>query len=225
MKDPLKLVTPQEANKHTRQVVAIASKRIRQKMAKQVEVVEKEQLVTRLGAVLEDIFGFEVWDDSANATAERWLRAMQEFSPEADIDFKFTTFPAKVNQMIYCGRIQFSSLCAHHLFPFFGHVYIAYIPNQLQVGLSKMPRLVKHFANRPQTQETMTQQIASYLKKELAAQGVAVVVEGYHTCMSARGVREHDGVMVTSEMRGTFLTASEARQEFLAIMAEDRRRT
>jgi len=189
------------------------------KMAAQLE---RDALVTRLGAVLEDIFGFEVWDDSANETADRWLRAMQEFSPEPEIDFKFTTFEAKVNQMIYCGKIEFSSICAHHLFPFYGHVHIAYIPNQLQVGLSKMPRLVKHFANRPQTQETMTAQIASYLKKALAAQGVAVVVEGYHTCMSSRGVREHNGVMVTSEMRGTFLTASEARQEFLAIMSKEK---
>lgn len=204
----------------SRQLAAIVLK----KNAKKAEAAEKEQLVVRLGAVLEDIFGFEVWDDSAEQTAERWLRAMHEFSPEPEIDFKFTTFPAKVNQMIYCGKIEFSSICGHHLFPFFGHAYIAYLPNELQVGLSKMPRLVKHFANRPQTQETMTQQIASYLKDKLAAQGVAVVVEGFHTCMSSRGVREHNGVMVTSEMRGTFLTASEARQEFLAIMAEDRRK-
>lgn len=204
-----------------RQLAAIVSKRVQTKMSKQAAANEREQLVERLGTVLEDIFGFEVWDDSAQLTADRWLRAMNEFSPEPDIDFKFTTFEAKVNQMIYCGRIEFSSLCAHHLFPFYGHVHIAYIPNKLQVGLSKMPRLVKHFANRPQTQETMTQQIASYLKGALAAQGVAVVVEGFHTCMSSRGVREHNGIMVTSEMRGTFLTASEARQEFLAIMEKN----
>lgn len=202
----------------TRQVFAIAKKRA----AKQAAVQEQQALIETLASVLEDIFGFDVWDDSASQTAERWLRAMQEFSPEPEIDFKFTTFEAKVNQMIYCGRIQFSSICAHHLFPFFGVAHIAYIPNKLQVGLSKMPRLVHHFANRPQTQETMTAQIASYLKSALAAQGVGVIVEGYHTCMSARGVREHDGVMVTSEMRGTFLTASEARQEFLAIMERNR---
>jgi GTP cyclohydrolase IA len=202
-------------------LVKVNGKMMHPKMA---AALEQKKLAALIGTTLEDIFGFEVWDDSAEQTAERWLRAMHEFSPEQDIEFKFTTFDAKVNQMIYCGRIEFSSLCAHHLFPFYGHVHIAYIPNKLQVGLSKMPRLVKHFANRPQTQETMTAQIASYLKSNLAAQGVAVVVEGYHTCMSARGVREHNGVMVTSEMRGTFLTASEARQEFLAIMGREDRK-
>lgn len=202
-----------------RQMAAIVTKRMKRKMD------EKEQanLENLVAATLEDIFGFEVWDDSALETARRWLRAMKEFSPEPDIDFKFTTFPAKVNELIYCGNIEFSSICAHHLFPFYGLVHIAYIPNKLQVGLSKMPRLVKHFACRPQTQETMTNSISSYLKNALAAQGVAVVVEGHHTCMSSRGVREHNGIMVTSDMRGTFLTASEARQEFLAVMAQNRR--
>lgn len=175
----------------------------------------------RLTKELINIFGTDVWDDSAEETAERWLRAMREFAPAKDIGFKWTTFTAEVNQLIVVADIEFSSLCAHHLFPFTGRCHVGYLPNKLQVGLSKIPRLVHHFATRPQTQETLTQQIASFLKSELEAQGVAVVIESSHTCMSARGVREHNGVMRTSEMRGTFLTSGDARQEFFRMITKE----
>jgi GTP cyclohydrolase IA len=167
--------------------------------------------------ILQDCFGTECWDDSIEKTAERWLNAMAEFQPSESIDFSFTTFPATVNQLIVVSDIEFSSLCAHHLFPFVGKAYVGYIPNKLQVGLSKIPRLVHHFATRPQSQEKLTEQIASYLKHELQALGVAVVLEATHTCMSARGVREHNGMMRTSEQRGIFLTSAEARTEFLSL--------
>lgn len=170
-----------------------------------------------LADLLWDIFGDDVWDDGVEKTAARWIRAMNEFSPKAEPPFNFTTFKARVNQMIVVSDIEFSSLCAHHMFPFIGKCHVGYLPNELQVGLSKIPRLVHHFATRPQTQERLTEQIASYLKHELSAMGVAVVIEATHTCMSARGVREHNGVMHTSEMRGVFLTSAEARQEFLSL--------
>lgn len=159
-----------------------------------------------------------VWDDSVELTAERWLRAMIEFTPAEEIGFKLTTFEAQVNQMITVAGIEFSSLCAHHLFPFVGKAYVGYLPNKLQIGLSKIPRIVHHFALRPQTQERLTEQIASFLKKRLEAQGVAVVLEATHTCMSARGVREHNGLMRTSEMRGAFLSNPAAKDEFLALV-------
>jgi len=174
--------------------------------------------VQQLEDMIVNIFGDECWDDSALETAERWIRAMNEFKPEPKINFKFTTFPATVNQLIVVSNIEFSSLCAHHLFPFEGVCHVGYVPNDLQVGLSKIPRLVRHFATRPQVQERLTAEIASYMKHELKAHGVAVVVEAKHTCMSARGVREHNGVMRTSEMRGIFLTAPAARQEFLQMI-------
>jgi GTP cyclohydrolase I len=167
--------------------------------------------------ILQDIFGDEVWDDDVLLTSQRWLRAMAEFSPQDEMNFKLTTFEAKVNQLIVVADIEFSSLCAHHLFPFVGKAHVGYVPNRKQIGLSKIPRIVHHFATRPQTQERLTEQIATFLKRELEAMGVAVVIEATHTCMSARGVREHNGVMRTSEMRGIFLTAPEAREEFLHL--------
>jgi len=159
-----------------------------------------------------------VWDDNVRLTAERWIRAMIEFTPAEEMNFNVTTFEASVNQMIAVTGIEFSSLCAHHLFPFVGKAHVAYLPNKLQIGLSKIPRIVHHFALRPQTQERLTAQIATFLKKELQAQGVAVVLEATHTCMSARGVREHNGLMRTSEMRGAFLSNPAAKDEFLALV-------
>jgi GTP cyclohydrolase I len=178
----------------------------------------KQDDIAHLSSMLEAIFGEDVWDDSMERTAERWLRAMEEFSPKGEMAFNVTTFPATVNQLITVADIEFSSLCAHHLFPFVGKCHVGYIPNKLQIGLSKIPRIVHHFATRPQTQEKLTEQIATFLKHNLEAMGVAVVIESTHTCMSARGVREHNGVMRTSEMRGLFLTASEARREFLSLV-------
>lgn len=164
-----------------------------------------------------EIFGDEVWDDSAEKTAARWLKAMQEFAPEKEMPFTFTTFPALANQMIVVRDIEFSSLCAHHLFPYAGRAHVGYIPNELQVGVSKIPRLVHWMAKRPSVQEKLTRDIASFMKHNLTAMGVAVVIQATHTCMSCRGVSEHNAIMFTSEMRGVFLTASEARTEFLAM--------
>jgi len=173
--------------------------------------------VQALEIMLQDIFGNECWDDSAYRTAERWLAAMLEFRPETEMPFKFTTFPAVANQMIVVAGIEFSSICRHHLFSYYGKCHVGYIPNELQVGVSKIPRLVHWYAKRPSVQEQLTRDIASFLKHNLKAMGVAVVVEAVHTCMSCRGVNEHNAVMRTSEMRGVYLTASEARQEFLVL--------
>lgn len=169
-----------------------------------------------LADILGSIFPDDAWDDDVEKTAYRVLKYWYEHKP-MEMDFHMTTFPTSVNQMIAVSNIEFSSLCAHHLLPFFGIAHVGYVPNELAIGLSKIPRVVDHFAHRPQTQEKLTAQIASFLKRELKAHGVAVVVIGKHTCMACRGVRKHNGHMVTSEMRGVFLTAPAARQEFLDL--------
>lgn len=170
-----------------------------------------------LASAITEIFGSGCWDDSAQRTAERWFAAMGEFKPIEHIPFKFTTFPAMANQMVVVANIEFASICAHHLFPYAGRTHIGYIPNELQVGVSKIPRLVHWLAHKPSVQEVLTREIATFLKHGLEAMGVGVVMEATHTCMSCRGVNEHNAIMRTSEMRGIFLTASEARQEFLAL--------
>lgn len=178
----------------------------------------KDQVETLTNLLIQSFGATDWYDDSPAKTAERVLRAWAEFKPEPLPDFEFTAFPAVANQLIVVRDIQFSSLCAHHLFPYYGVAHVGYIPNELMIGLSKIPRLVKWKAKRPSTQEALTKNVASELKHRLAAMGVAVVIEARHTCMACRGVEAHDASMATSEMRGVFLTSSEARQEFLSLI-------
>lgn len=182
----------------------------------------------RLAALLHEMFGSDIWDDSSADTARRVLSFWKEYQPKTELDFNFTTFLAespagkKINQLIIAKDIEFSSLCAHHLLPFYGNAHVGYIPNKLMAGLSKIPRMVDFWATRPCTQEALTANIASDLKNRLEAMGVAVVIESRHTCMACRGVRKHNGAMITSEMRGIFLTADAARLEFLNMIGRGR---
>lgn len=173
--------------------------------------------------LLQEIFN-RVWheknpfDDGPMQTAMRVLKYWKEYQGEEEEDFKFTTFPAEQGQMVVVDHIEFSSLCAHHLLPFYGLAHVGYIPNQLQVGLSKIPRLVGHLAKRPQVQERLGQQIAKELKDRLQPQGVIVALEARHTCMACRGVHSHNAMMRTSVLKGVFLTNSAARDEFFTLM-------
>ena len=124
-------------------------------------------------------------------------------------------FDVSYDQMVIIKDIEFSSMCEHHLLPFFGRAHVAYIPRGKVIGLSKIPRVVDMFAHRLQIQELMTQQIADFLVEALQPQGVAVVVEGMHLCAIVRGVRKTDSRMITSAMRGSFLKDPRTRSEFM----------
>lgn len=172
--------------------------------------------VKTMTAMLDKIFPTVQWDDSVELTAARVLRAWQEFSPK-DMAFRVTTFPTTSKGIIAVRNISFSSMCAHHLFPVLGTADVAYIPMARMVGLSKIPRIVRHFAHQPTTQETMGEAIAKFIHDELQCMGVAVVIKATHTCMACRGVEAVGADMVTSVMKGVFLTAGEARNEFLML--------
>jgi GTP cyclohydrolase I len=133
------------------------------------------------------------------------------------------TFDADGYDQIVCLRgVAYQSLCEHHLLPFTGTVDLAYLPGARVVGLSKLARLVDCFARRFQIQERMTKQIADAMETHLAARGVAVVVRGAHSCMTARGVLKPGAEMMTSEMRGSFRDHAEARAEVAALLRERR---
>lgn len=121
-------------------------------------------------------------------------------------------------EMVILKNCEFYSTCEHHMFPFFGHISIGYIPNKKVIGVSKLARLADLFAKRMQIQERMTSQIADTLMKELDAKGVYVVCEGVHFCMRSRGVKKQDASMITSAVRGIFKKDSKARQEFLSLI-------
>ena len=119
--------------------------------------------------------------------------------------------------MVMLKRCEYASTCEHHLLPFFGHVSIGYIPNGKVIGVSKLARLVDCYSRRLQIQERMTTQIADAIFHGLDAKGVMVVCEGQHFCMTSRGVRKRDALMVTSAIRGVFKTSDALRNEFLQL--------
>src|SRR3954471_15366429 len=122
------------------------------------------------------------------------------------------------DEMVTLKDIRFESHCEHHLAPIIGHVHIGYLPNNKVVGISKLARVVDTYARRFQVQEKMTAQIAHCIQTVLEPQGVAVVIEAAHQCMTTRGVHKTGVTMVTSSMLGDFRTNSDTRREFLNII-------
>jgi GTP cyclohydrolase I len=157
--------------------------------------------------------------DGLKRTPERIARMYAELLSGYQIDpitvVNEALFEVKYDEMVLVRDIEFYSLCEHHLLPFMGRVHVAYIPDGKVLGLSKIPRIVDLYARRLQVQERMTRQIADFIRDLLHPQGVAVVVEALHLCMSMRGVQKHNARLTTSAMHGAFRANLATRQEFL----------
>ena len=125
---------------------------------------------------------------------------------------------AGYDEMIVLRDIEYESHCEHHMAPIIGRVHVGYIPNGRVVGISKLARVVDAYARRFQVQEKMTAQIAQCVQRALQPQGVAVVVEGAHECMTTRGVHKRGVSMLTSSMLGTFRDDARTRNEFLRFI-------
>ena len=126
------------------------------------------------------------------------------------------------DDMVIVRDIEFFSMCEHHMLPFYGYAHIAYIPDGKIIGLSKMARITDMFSQRLQVQERLTAQIAEAINETLSPKGVAVVMEGKHLCMMARGVEKQSSDMVTSHVLGVFREDRATRSEFMNLL---RRRT
>jgi GTP cyclohydrolase IA len=157
--------------------------------------------------------------DGLKRTPERIARMYAELLAGYQMDPRAIVndalFDVKYDEMVIVRDIEFSSLCEHHILPFVGRVHVAYIPDGKVLGLSKIPRVVDLFARRLQVQERLTRQIADFVRDLLHPQGVAVVIEALHLCMSMRGVQKHNARMTTSAMHGAFRANLATRQEFL----------
>lgn len=158
-------------------------------------------------------------------TPKRVVKALKEMTVGYSQD------PAKIlgtdfdvgryDEMILVPEIQFFSNCEHHMLPFYGKAWVAYLPNKKSlrvVGLSKIARVVNLFARRLQVQERMTMQIAEAIQTHLKASGVGVVVHAKHHCMCARGVQNPSASMMTSALLGNFKQGT-VRSEFLSLVA------
>jgi len=135
---------------------------------------------------------------------------------DADRLINGAIFDVDYSEMVVVRGISFSSLCEHHLLPFFGTAAVAYIPRGRVIGLSKIPRVVEMFARRLQVQERLTQQVADFLMERLDPKGVGVVMEATHLCAAMRGVRKPGTLMTTSAVLGLFRSNDKTRAEFLS---------
>jgi len=130
------------------------------------------------------------------------------------------TFEAEHDEMVLVRDIPLYGTCEHHLVPFAGRAHVAYIPGPdgRITGLSKIARLVEGFGRRPQVQERLTTQIADALVDVLAPEGVLVMIEAEHLCMSMRGVKKPGALTVTSAVRGLFKSNAATRAEAMSLI-------
>ncbi|TDD49629.1 GTP cyclohydrolase I FolE [Saccharopolyspora elongata] len=161
--------------------------------------------------------GISTDSESLVGTPGRMARAYAElFSPRP---FDLTTFPneEQYDELVLARSIPVRSVCEHHLLPFVGVAHVGYLPGDRILGLSKLARIVEHFACRPQVQERLTKQVADWLCEQLDPKGVGVVIEAEHTCMTLRGVQATGSNTVTSTLLGTLRQDARSRQEFFAL--------
>ncbi|HEY5695940.1 MAG TPA: GTP cyclohydrolase I FolE [Acidimicrobiales bacterium] len=133
--------------------------------------------------------------------------------------FNLTTFPNDegYDELVLARDIPFHSLCQHHMLPFVGVAHVGYLPGDRILGLSKLARVVDHFARGLQVQERLTKQVADRLQDELDPKGVGVVLEAEHLCMSLRGVRATGSRTVTSALHGLLRSDQRSRAELFAL--------
>ena len=176
-----------------------------------------QEAVERAARDLLEALGADLTDESLSETPRRMAAAYAELlTPEP---FNATTFPndGHYDELVLVRDIPFHSLCEHHLLPFVGVAHVAYIPADRIVGLSKLARVVDHFARSLQVQERLTTQVADWFQRELSPKGVGVVLEAEHTCMSLRGAIKPGTRTVTSALHGLVRDDPRTRQEFLTL--------
>lgn len=172
---------------------------------------------------LADLYGLDLEQEDFDTTPERVARMYAELciglseTPEKYLAVQ--SVAPEPPSLIVTRRIDFDSLCMHHLAVISGHTYIGYIPDGVIVGLSKLGRVVEAFAKRPQLQERMTNEIADCIQKVLKPKGVIVLVMAQHGCMSSRGILKRDAETATSAVRGVFLSnIAGCKDEFFNII-------
>ncbi|GAA2432188.1 GTP cyclohydrolase I FolE [Streptomyces macrosporus] len=164
-----------------------------------------------------EALGIGTDSESLRGTPGRMARAYAElFRPRP---FDLTTFPNDegYDELVLARGIPLRSVCEHHLLPFVGTAHIGYLPGRRILGLSKLARVLEHFACRPQVQERLTKQVADWLHTHLEPKGVGVVIQAEHTCMTLRGVQATGATTMTSTLLGLLRSDARSRGEFLAL--------
>ena len=180
-----------------------------------------EKIATHFAEIM-DILGLDRKDDSLSGTPKRVAKMYVKeifsgLNPNNFPDIKLFENKYNYDQMLVEKNIVFYSNCEHHFVPIIGKAHVAYISSGKVIGLSKINRIVQHFAKRPQVQERLTMQISNAMKKVLNTEDVAVVIDATHLCVSSRGVKDINSSTVTSHFTGQF--ANEERKfEFMKYL-------
>ena len=157
--------------------------------------------------------------DTPKRVARAWLEYCQGYKEDPGLHLARTFEEVGgYDEIVLLKNIPFQSHCEHHMAPIIGTASIAYLPSERVVGISKLARVLHGYAQRLQVQERLTAQVAKSIWDNLRPQGVAVVIEAQHGCMTGRGVKAHGVGMVTSRMLGCFLDNPDSRKEVLSLM-------
>jgi GTP cyclohydrolase I len=144
---------------------------------------------------------------------EEWFAGYHE-DPAQELDRTFEDVQG-YDDIVFLRDIEVESHCEHHMAPFLGKAYVAYMPTNKVVGISKLARVVEIFSRRLQTQETLTQQIADAITDSLRPAGVAVMIDAAHQCMTTRGVHHRAVSTITTQFTGVFKTDRDLQRRFL----------
>jgi GTP cyclohydrolase I len=170
---------------------------------------EKKEKIADLFAQIMEVMGLDLTDDSLKGTPKRVAKMYIEeifsgLNPANKPKIALFDNKYKYNQMLVEKNIQFYSNCEHHFVPIFGKVHVAYVSSGKVIGLSKINRIVQYFANRPQVQERLTNQIAFELSEILETDDIAVIIDAKHLCVASRGIKDDSSATVTSYYGGVF---------------------
>jgi GTP cyclohydrolase I len=189
-------------------------------MAKKSKTIDTERIKKAVKEILLAV-GEDTKREGLKKTPERVARMYAELLGGMHEDPKkhlSSLFTENYDEIVLLRDVPFYSICEHHLMPFIGSANVAYLPSGTVLGVSKLARIVDCFARRLQTQERLTYQIADFIMNSLKPQGVAVVLESSHSCMTIRGIKKPGSVMVTSALRGIFKRDPRSRNEVLSLM-------
>ncbi|MEE4255953.1 MAG: GTP cyclohydrolase I FolE [Bacteroidales bacterium] len=183
---------------------------------------EKMEIIEGHFEKIMQTMGLDLTDDSLRGTPRRVAKmyVKEIFSGLNPANMpKMSVFDNKFQykEMLVEKDISLNSTCEHHFLPIFGKAHVAYISTGKVIGLSKINRIVDHFARRPQVQERLTVQIAEELKKVLNTEDVAVVIDAKHMCVSCRGIQDESSTTLTASYSGKFKD-TKSRQEFLKYL-------
>ena len=151
--------------------------------------------------------------------AKSWQFLTSGYSADFNKVINNAVFESTSNNMIIVRDIEVYSMCEHHMLPFFGKCHIGYVASEKILGVSKLARIVDHFARRLQIQENLTEQVAEAIMETVNPEGVGVVMECQHMCMMMRGVEKQNSVMTTSSVLGSFRSSEATRLEFLNLIS------